>query len=327
MNRNLYPLVIAISLVFLSTKALGQGSIPNATDDDDYKVYTDSLKNTPYPWQLPIMGSKLRKLGFDLPYPNGVMFNYARSIQDLTVWDLNVGFSPNNLVNVDGIARFESIQADVSAYTLRYDFWLLPFLNVYAIGGRVLPTTYVKLTLPIELNFTVLSEGWSAGYGLVAAGGFGPIVVSADFTQAWTWIGETSEANSSIVANARVGHMFRFKHKPTSNVVVLVGAGYLGLNEQSGGDVNLLNLVGITTEDKQRASNQLDGWYNDLPAYEQEIFGGVYNGLSSFLNDDEAGTLYYEFKKKLYYPWSLSVGANYQINKRFQLTGIYSFLG
>jgi hypothetical protein len=63
MNRILYPLAIAISLVFMSTKALGQGSIPNATDDEDYKVYTDSLKNTPYPWQLPIMGSKLRKIG------------------------------------------------------------------------------------------------------------------------------------------------------------------------------------------------------------------------------------------------------------------------
>ncbi|WP_340112710.1 hypothetical protein [Maribellus mangrovi] len=37
--------------------------------------------------------------------------------------------------------------------------------------------------------------------------------------------------------------------------------------------------------------------------------------------------LYYAFNKKLYSPWSMSVGFNYQHNKRYQLTGMYNFLG
>ncbi len=72
---------------------------------------------------------------------------------------------------------------------------------------------------------------------------------------------------------------------------------------------------------------QLDDWYDGLPANEQELFANFYDNMSGWLSDEEDTILYYQFDKKLYYPWSMTVGLNWQIDKRFMLTGLYTFLG
>ena len=315
------------ALFFIAENIYAQGSISNLSVDEVYEKYRDSLKTTPYPWRLPVMGAKLRKLGFDLPSPNGIMVNYARSVQDLTVSNLFVGFDPDKLVGVDGIARFNYIEANVNAVSVRYDFWLLPFLNFYGIGGYISSDTRVGLGLPFEMEFMAHSEGPTLGWGTVFAGGIGPFVMSGDFTQAYTWTGSTNKATVANVMGARIGHMFRFKKHPYRNFVVLVGGQYLGINKSSSGKVNLSKLTGITKEDFERASRQLDEWYADLPNNEQEVLAPIYNGLSDFLNSPKPSDLHYTFNKELHYPWSMSVGFNYQHNKRYQLTGMYSFLG
>ena len=326
MNKLLYiPIVFSVLLIGIE-KTHAQGSISNLSTEDEYDAYRDSLMNTPYEWHLPIMGAKLRKLGFDLPSPNGIMVNYARSSQQLTISDLNVGFNPDNLTNVDGFARFNSVIADVNAVALRYDFWLLPFLNFYAVGGYISSTTNVSLGLPFELDFSVNSKGPTLGWGTVVAGGVGPFVMSADYTQAYTWVGDLDKPSVANVAGARIGHMFRFK-KPYRNLVVLVGGQYLGINKASSGEVDLEGLIGITPEDKAKASEQLDAWYSELSNTEQEILSPVYEGLNGWLTNPDPQTLYYNFNKELYYPWSMSAGFNYQHNKRYQLTCMYSFLG
>lgn len=327
MNRLTIILLLVSGLFMISETSFAQGSISNLSVEDEYEKYRDSLKTTPYEWRLPIMGAKLRKLGFDLPNPNGFMITYANSAQDLTVSNLFVGFSPDKLIGVDGIARFNQIQANVNAVTARYDFWLLPFINLYAIGGYITSETKVGLGLPFEMDFTAHSEGPTLGWGAVVAGGIGSFVMSADYTNAYTWTGSTSEATTANVFGARVGHMFRFKKKPNKNLVVLVGGQYLGINKSSGGDVDLDNLLGITNEDKLKASEQLDAWYDELPNKGQEIVEPLYNGLSSWLNNGKTTNLYYTFDKALHYPWSASVGFNYQHNRRYQLTCMYSFLG
>jgi hypothetical protein len=77
---------------------------------------------------LPILGGKLREAGFDIPYPNGINVLYAHSRQDIVISDAFVGFDTDNLIGIDGIARFQQIQAEVNGYTLRYDFCFFPSL-------------------------------------------------------------------------------------------------------------------------------------------------------------------------------------------------------
>ncbi len=326
MNKITYLLIILI-FCLLAEYSHGQGSLPNISADKIYEEYRDSLMNTPYEWHYPILGAKLRKLGFDLPYPNGIMVNYAYSVQDLTISNAHVGFNPDNLIGIDGIARFNYIEANVQAVSVRYDFWLLPFINIYGLGGYINADTKVGLGLPFEMEFMAHSQGPTLGWGAVVAGGFGPVVLSSDFTQAYTWTGSEDGASVANVFGARVGHMFRFKKIPYRNIVVLVGGQYLGINKSSGGNLDLGKVTGITNEDKLRASDQLDAWYDELSNKQQEIVEPLYTGLSTWLNNGKTTNLYYTFDKKLYYPWSMSVGVNYQHNKRYQLTGIYSFLG
>lgn len=65
-------------------------------------------------------------MGFDLPYPNGVMVNYTHSSMNIVINELEVGFNPDDKVNVDGLARFQSIKSNVNAVIAKYDFYLLP---------------------------------------------------------------------------------------------------------------------------------------------------------------------------------------------------------
>src|SRR4249920_2960102 len=71
---------------------------------------------------LPFLGEEARKLGHELPEPFGVGFVYA-----------NLGSS-----------------ADVDNVNVKLDAWLLPFLNVYGIVGKIKnkSDTHLEVTLP-----------------------------------------------------------------------------------------------------------------------------------------------------------------------------------
>ncbi len=318
---------LALVVVFILFGASAFSQVGNLSLHDDYEKYRDSIKNSEYPWHFPIMGAKVRELGFDLPYPNGVSVTYGHSSQNLTISDLNVGFAPDKMVNVDGLARFRSIQASVNTVIARYDFYILPFLNVFALGGHINAKTNVELGLPFPLRFQTETSGNTVGWGTVVAGGVGPLVMAANFVQAWTFTPALARPSKSTVIDGRVGYMHRFRKKPESNIVFLVGVQYLGLNPQSSGSADLEKLVGITPEKKLEAADDLDEWFGDLDDGQREVYGGIYNGLSSFLRNTEPAQIYYEFQKRLYYPLSMTVGANYQLNQRFQFNAIYTFLG
>ncbi|TNJ44310.1 hypothetical protein KFZ70_03125 [Tamlana fucoidanivorans] len=303
------------------------GQIANISISEEYQKYRDSLMETPYEWHFPILGSKLRKMGFDLPYPNGIGVNYAWSRQNINISNAYVGFDSDNLIGIDGIARFRKIQADVNAVNVRYDFWLLPFLNFYGIAGRINSQTEINLGLPFDLTFNTNNNGTGIGWGTVVAGGVGPLVLSGDFTMVWTFMKNLDQPSKTIVLGGRGGYMFRFPKRPDRNLVVLVGAQYLGISKGGSGTVDLEKLVGITPEKKAAALNQLNDWYDELPDSEQEVLFPIYDGASRWLSSNEPVELKYRFDKTMYYPVSMSLGVNMQINKRYTFTGIYSFLG
>lgn len=325
MNKLLLNAFLLLALSTIIVSAYGQ--VSNLSLDEVYDKYRDSLKTTDYPWTLPIMGAKVRKLGFDIPYPVGVMVTYGHSTQQLTIDNLAVSFNPDNLVDVSSFARLQSMQANVDAYVARADVWLLPFLNVFGVVGRIRALSNVHLGLPIDLKFNVTNEGTNAGWGTVVAGGVGPMVMTGNFVQNWTWTGALSKPSMTTLFDGRVGYMMRFRRKPDKNLVFLVGASYLGLSRESSGTADLEKLVGITPEGKQEAAGQLDAWYGELTDPAQELLGGIYDGLSSWLRNDESSLLYYKFNKSLYYPVSMTLGVNYQLNHRWQFNSIYTFLG
>src|SRR5215203_150322 len=101
----------------------------------------DSLKNTEYPYSLPILGAKATKAGYNLPYSAGFSLNYFWQQSDLVIDNLNVGFNNGPMYNLDGLVRFDKAVATAGALTLRPDVWVFPFLNVYGIIGKAQAST------------------------------------------------------------------------------------------------------------------------------------------------------------------------------------------
>ncbi len=319
MTKNIIK-ITASALFLMVSVTMTYGQVSNLSISERREAYTDSLKRTPYDWHLPILGKKIREMGFDIPYPNGISFNYAYSNQDILISDAFVGFSKDNLLPIDGLARFSEINSSVNVYTLRYDFWLLPFLNFFGIGGSVDAITDINLGLPFEAEFsTKRKTGLAYGWGTVLAGAVGPMILSADFSMVWTKMEDLDQANKTKVFNVRTGYLFHFR-KPERNLAVLVGASYLDVNRAGSGKLEL-----ISETDYEKLSGQLDGWYDNLTDREQEVLEPLYTGLDDWLSGTESTDLYYEFDKAFISPWSGNVGVNFQYNKRYTLTSIYSF--
>lgn len=135
------------------------------------KLYYDSLKAMNYNRILPILGNKVYKKGFDIPYPIGIMINYFYGVQDIIISDINIGFQgPNGSVgpiDMSKIIKFNKVQAAGQNINLRADFWVLPFLNVYGMVSY-LPnaTTTVELAEPVNLTSKAKQNGHSYGFGV-----------------------------------------------------------------------------------------------------------------------------------------------------------------
>jgi hypothetical protein len=329
-NTRIRKITSVLLMVFLSTLFAQAQNVAHKHTSPAKKAYTDSLSKIPYDYTLPILGEKLRKMGFDLPYPNGLMINYIVGSQFITLSDLAVGLDsdPSTYTNVDGIARFSSIEPFVNVINFRYDVWLLPFLNVYALGGFVNSKTDVNLGLPFEAQFNAANKGPMVGWGLAVAGGVGPIFATADYNMAWTFIPNLVGASVANVFDIRVGHVFNFNKKPKSNISLMVGAQWLKLNSASQGKADLTKMFGGDGSKKANALDDLNNWYGDLPESKQEEFGNIYDKLEGWLSNDGGDSyIYYTFSKKLFYPWSMTTGLNYQINKRYTVMALATYLG
>ena len=224
----------------------------------------------------------------------------------------------NTFTDVSNIVRFESIEPLVIGINFRYDFWLLPFLDLYLMAGYVNSESYIKMILPIELSFVSHGKGSNVGWGAAFAGGIGPLIFTTDYNMIRTFLPQLKAPADASVMDMRVGHNFKFPNRPHSNISVLLGAQYQKLNPYNEGTVNLSELTGISPEDKENASGQLDDWYDELPQNQQKIFAGLYDKLNNWMSNE--GDSY------LYYPWSMTVGANYQINHRYTFMAMYTFL-
>ncbi len=76
MTKNIIK-ITASALFLMVSVTMTYGQVSNLSISERREAYTDSLKRTPYEWHLPILGKKIREMGFDIPYPNGISFNYA----------------------------------------------------------------------------------------------------------------------------------------------------------------------------------------------------------------------------------------------------------
>ncbi len=95
-------------------------------------------EDAPRIWRrkLPIFGQEVIDKGYDLPLPLGLGLNYVDMIQDINLTQLFVGINGQDLERFEFVS-FEDAETVTESYQLMLDAWVLPFMNVFALLGKV----------------------------------------------------------------------------------------------------------------------------------------------------------------------------------------------
>jgi len=294
-----------------------------------HEQYTDSLKNVQYDYIFPIWGQKVYKKGFDIPYPVGFMANSIWMKQDLIFSNFQLGFQNDNvdipLTDADFI-QFGQNTNKSQNYTIRPDVWVFPFLNVYGLFGAGSSTTNVNLITPIDLNTEVVQDFSTKGFGMMLAGGVGPVWISADFNWTWNKPKLLDEPVKVSIIGLRVGHTFVFKQKPERNIALWVGGMRAEMASETSGQITLNEALPSDVWDKKDAIvDEYWTWYdglNPLNPVDRKIIEAADKVLTPIVeaidNKDGSGTVKYAMDKQTKQLWNGLVGAQFQLNKHWQ---------
>ena len=322
-----YTVVILISLISLNTSiALGQGGSHKYTHGK-LEEYTDSLKRTPYPYILPFLGKQVQKKGFDIQRPFGVMLNVGAAVNELALTRLAVSTDNVNYTDVTDIVNFTEVSPKVDIASIRPDIWVLPFLNISGLAGYYKSETTVVMDEPADMRFLAKSDGNLWGFGVMAAGGIGPLFISYQYNGTWSYNDKLFKPTFTQLNGIRIGHQRKSHKRPQTSLTLWIGAESMKMSEHSRGGLNLSEIVDMTAEEQQNASDQLDDWYNDLPSPRQTLLEPFYDKLSNMLNDGQDSFLYYDFDKSVVQKWNMLAGFQFQFNKNFMVMSEASFVG
>lgn len=165
--------------------------------------------------KLPFLAEEARKRGIELPrtYGVGVVYYYLNRAIDVT--DVRVG---RDGADPQSVSQFADLGSDsrVNNVNLKADFWILPFLNLYAIAGYIWneSTTNIDVTLPpilpggspreFRLTVPTAMEGTVGGVGMTLAGGYGPFFFAGDVNVARADLG-FDDRLKAVVSSVRAG--------------------------------------------------------------------------------------------------------------------------
>lgn len=107
---------------------------------------------------LPFLAQKVIDLGFDLPNPYGTALVGARIRQDLVLQDLEVAIGGGEREPIDWV-DFGAPSAEQSTVQAKLDAWVFPFMNVYAIAGRIDGRANLELGVPGDRLLEFLGLG------------------------------------------------------------------------------------------------------------------------------------------------------------------------
>lgn len=325
-----YTTLLLISLLLLSNFNATAQQYATKKVRSTHEAYTDSLKRVQYKYVFPIFGRKAYKKGFDIPYPAGIMANYMWLRQSILITNLQLGLKNNNqdipLTPVDFIGFGDNMNQSWTV-NVRPDLWIFPFLNVYGIFGYGSSHTEVNLVAPIELTSVVDQNIATYGFGVMAAFGIGPVWFSADANFTWNKPELLDKAVPVNVLGLRMGHTFKFKHKPDRNFGIWIGAMRASMGAETVGEVSLEDA--IPPEAWERRDEIVDnywGWYNGLNPNNpidrkkmeaaDEILTPIVDRLEAA---DGSATIRYGMEKQVKEKWNGLIGAQFQLNKHWMI--------
>ena len=157
------------------------------------------------------MGEEALKRGYELPLPFGVgVILTGIDDREIDVTDVRIGIEGST----DSVSDYATLGSSSTVFNanLRFDTWLLPFLNVYAIAGYVHNESdtdiHVELPAPgplpgtVEYDTTVKTEldGMVGGIGTTLAGGWKSFFAVLDYNYVRSDMGFDDDFTAQIVS-------------------------------------------------------------------------------------------------------------------------------
>ena len=288
-----------------------------------HQIYTDSLKNVEYNYVFPILGQGAYKKGFDIPYPIGIMGNFLWMDQGLIIDNMQLGLKSDNqdipLTPVDFIGFGDNTNTSY-AINVRPDIWVLPFLNVYGLFGVGNSHTEVNLVKPIELKSIVDQGIRTLGFGIMGAGGIGPVWFSVDANFTWNKPELLDDATRVNILGLRVGHTFVFKSRPDRNIAIWAGGMRLHMATETTGAIKMIDALSPETWDRRDeiVANYWDWYDNEATGPEKIVADKILTPIVDRLEAaDGDAVVRYGMDKQTKQLWNGIIGAQFQLNKRW----------
>jgi hypothetical protein len=289
-------------------------SIPTLKESEPGEPLKENDEPVVWDHFLPFFGQKVTDMGFELPRPYGIAFIGYWQKQDLTIKDLTISSGGGPVKNIKFL-DFKDPSVSNGSFQLKLDAWLLPFLNIYVLGGGVSGDTEVPLgiegrdlldyfdrgdlcggaTEPEFCSRALLSvaepsyTGWNVGVGTTLVGGWRRYFLALPFSVVWTDVSILDDNVTALNFGPRIGA--RFELGKFGTLAVYGGATYLHAD---------IDVRGSATLDT--SASEIPG-IGDKTIIEYTVFQG---------NEDR---------------WNALAGVNWEIKKKLNLHLEGGFLG
>lgn len=324
--KNYTKFLILPILFFVLLPENGNAQYSSKKVKSKHQQYTDSIKQIEYNYIFPIWGQKVYSKGFDIPYPVGAMANFIYMKQNITIDNMQLGFKSNNvdvpLTPVDFIDFGENIST-VNSFNVRPDVWVFPFLNVYGLFGAGNSKTEVNLIAPIELQSIVEQNVTTKGFGVMGAGGIGPIWFSVDANWTWNKPELLDKAVRVKVLGLRLGKTFISKANPERNFAVWAGGMRTKMESDTSGQITIAEAIPDLEDRADEIVSDYNAWYvanyDDLNFAQKKVVDDVLDPIVDAIDQvDGSGIIRYGMDKQVQQLWNGIIGAQFQLNKRWQ---------
>jgi hypothetical protein len=187
--------------------------VPELISDDtpEHKPERQAEVESKPAWRraLPLFGDVARERGYELPLPFGVTANFMYINTDFKVDSISIGLGGAPPAEVSFL-DFDEDRASAKTTTMRFDAWLLPFLNVYGVVGYTWANSALDVTIPIGPDPTPIhvdfeSDGITYGGGGTLVGGYQNVFAMVDGNYTFTNFDQFDSKISKWVVSGRVG--------------------------------------------------------------------------------------------------------------------------
>ena len=217
-----------------------------------------------WPYALPFLADEAVKRGYELPLPRGLSGVFYYVERDVEIDDIRIGIDGGPLRNASRVLNLGS-RSHVSVGVARFDAWLLPFLDVYALAGFVYnnTTTRGRVTVPTpgprpERTFDVGGKteltGFLGGLGLTAVGGYRDFFAMADVNYSATDLG-FDDKFKALIGSVRVGWNGKILDTPSR---FWVGAMYWDTQSTASSTIQVPDVGSVRFEAQQAPTHPLN---------------------------------------------------------------------